>query len=513
MKKILIIIFLLISSVSFAQLVDWQMLTGSATAYPRDHGAAVTFNAQVWMFAGDGIHSDAERDVWSSYNGQNWSAVTLNADFGMRFYHTALSYHGNMWVIAGSNDINYGSGSRADAWYSDNGVDWTPATQNAAFGPRSYLLSTVFLDKMWVVGGRAGGTPFKDAWYSTNGADWIAATRNAEFHYPALITSSQIFVYNNLMWIINGATEVWNTSDGIVWTQVPIINGWGGTRPGFSAIVYNNLMWIIGGNVSSNDTNDVYYSSDGANWTLDSTGQFTPREDFQLLTENGFLLLMNGSNNGTLLNDVWLGTLETSLSSPTPTYTATPLETWTNIYTSTFTPTFTITQSMTYTMTPTITPASPTFTQTNTAYNTVTLTWTVTPTFTATQTITQTWTVTPTFTVSATYTITPTSTTYPTPFLQHLANDTDDYADSVLLQWQLYPNAQYVIQYGATLQFHVFLNNYFNISESPDMFIYELKNLKISGAYPVQLQVQTTSPAMTLNSNVITVSPIASPTP
>ena len=126
---------------------------------------------------------------------------------------------------------------------------------------------------------------------------------------------------------------------------------------------------------------------------------------------------------------------------------------------------------------------------------------------------TMTPTITPTFYIPPP---TATMTAISTPYLQDLGQYKVGDNNTRVLQCQLYPDylsPLYVVSYGATLQFRQFMDNTWNTSNSPDRFTFPLPNLKVSGNYPVQLQVQTTSPATTLNSNIITVSPQQSPTP
>lgn len=122
-------------------------------------------------------------------------------------------------------------------------------------------------------------------------------------------------------------------------------------------------------------------------------------------------------------------------------------------------------------------------------------------------------TITPTFYVPPP---TATATAIMTPFVQDLGQIKTTDGNSREIQVQKYPdylNPSYVASYGATLQFRQFMTNDWSIDPSPDRNVFLLPDLKVSGNYPLQFQVQTTSPATTLNSNIITVSPLASPTP
>jgi hypothetical protein len=86
------------------------------------------------------------------------------------------------------------------------------------------------------------------------------------------------------MWIIGGDSnqchyqpDVWNSNDGVHWTEVASNVPWG-NRVLFYTAVFNNRLWVIGGQTLDLDDcpgpgereslyNDVWSSSDGANWT------------------------------------------------------------------------------------------------------------------------------------------------------------------------------------------------------------------------------------------------------
>lgn len=59
-------------------------------------------------------------------------------------------------------------------------------------------------------------------------------------------------------------------NDGLEWTEVTASADWPG-RSDHCALVYNNMFWVMGGYAVSgevgDEVNDVWYSSDGENWT------------------------------------------------------------------------------------------------------------------------------------------------------------------------------------------------------------------------------------------------------
>jgi hypothetical protein len=116
------------------------------------------------------------------------------------------------------------------------------------------------------------------------------------------------------MWVIAGATapgcpslgpsafynDVWFSSDGVNWTAATT-NAPFAARSHVFATVFNNQIWIMGGyNATFQPFTDAWYSTDGINWT-------------QASLPAG--LVTNGYPNFIFQNEIW-GT-ETFVSSVT----------------------------------------------------------------------------------------------------------------------------------------------------------------------------------------------------
>ena len=79
-------------------------------------------------------------------------------------------------------------------------------------------------------------------------------------------------VFDNKMWVIGGGNwstgaycnDVWYSSDGTNWTLATASAGFS-PRIFLTSLVFDNKMWVIGGRSSSGNVNDVWYSSNGIN--------------------------------------------------------------------------------------------------------------------------------------------------------------------------------------------------------------------------------------------------------
>ena len=111
------------------------------------------------------------------------------------------------------------------------------------------------------------------------------------------------------MWIMGGFSsgdlnDVWYSSNGVNWTEATSAAPWA-ARNGATSLVYNNEMWIMDG-VGASYYNDVWYSSNGVNWTeATSAAPWAARYGDTSLVYNNEMWIMGGINGSTYYNDVW----------------------------------------------------------------------------------------------------------------------------------------------------------------------------------------------------------------
>jgi hypothetical protein len=249
-----------------------------------------------------------------------------------RVYHSSVVFNNALWIIAGVD-----SNGPTDTWSTTDGDNWNLV--NATAFPQAYYghTSVVYNGMMWLIGGIANGAAFTDDVYSSpDGSTWTLAPKTAPIT-PRYLHAS--VVYNNLMWVIDGydgtfTNSILSSPDGATWTApAPGTVPSGRVQPG--AVVYNNMMWIIGGYDGTNLLNDVWNSSDGANWNLvlpnnptPGPGQFTPRFGHTVVSYNGAMYVIGGFDgilgpNGDT-SDVWSSTDGVTWSQVTPAASFTP---------------------------------------------------------------------------------------------------------------------------------------------------------------------------------------------
>ncbi len=274
-------------------------------------GNIFSFNTSGLIGNGS-INITDRRDL---YGGGEYCA-TDNAAWPARTEFSSVVYDNKMWVISG-----YGAGSGLkDVWWTNDtnftdGQTWTPATTNASWQGRGEPTTLVYDNKMWMMGGRyLGGAYLNDVWYSTNGINWTQATASA--NWPGRSGHASL-VYDNKMWVMGGynltgvsgyKNDVWYSTDGVNWTRATANANWS-AREGHSSVVYDNKMWIIGGGNLGGNRNDVWWTNDtnftdGQTWyQATSSANWPGRSGHASLVYDNKMWVMGGYIS-TCVNDV-----------------------------------------------------------------------------------------------------------------------------------------------------------------------------------------------------------------
>ncbi len=199
-----------------------------------------------------------------------WYRFTANAPFKFPQQPLVLKFKNDIWAMA-SNLMN-------SVYSSFDGVNWIPATNNVPWQKRSYSGGVVFKDKMWLMGGQVpgGGSYLNDVWSSTDGANWTQETAAAQwparrsFGCVVMPGIDKIFVIGGLDSSGNCLNDVWSSTDGKQWTQEST-RAFQTGRAAFGTVVYNNAIWTIAGLINGDEskgtpTNEVWYSNNGSQW-------------------------------------------------------------------------------------------------------------------------------------------------------------------------------------------------------------------------------------------------------
>ena len=188
---------------------SWDLVTDSPGFKSRSAYTSVVFKDKMYLIGGTDI-STSLASVLSSTDGLSWKTKTATAQFGPRSFHTSLVFNNKIWVIGGSDDGG-GSTQLNDVWFSEDGKNWTQATEYAAFAPRNLHSAVVYDNKIWVYGGHGNfGSRLGDLWYSEDGVDWYEAGFEEGLGsdpVPEAVVSSSMVVRDGFIYVIGGKDE------------------------------------------------------------------------------------------------------------------------------------------------------------------------------------------------------------------------------------------------------------------------------------------------------------------
>jgi len=137
------------------------------------------------------------------------------------------------------------------------------------------------------------------------------------------------------MWVIAGFgsggnlgfyNDVWYSTDGTNWSEATA-NAAFPARHGHASVVFGNKMWVIAGeglilkNLIFSPTlcNDIWYSTDGTNWSeATANAAFLARVSHtSLVYDNKMWVIAGEGNNNSYYNDVWYSADGTNWSEAT----------------------------------------------------------------------------------------------------------------------------------------------------------------------------------------------------
>ncbi len=203
------------------------------------------------------------------------------------------------------------------------GPDWNKVTGEASWRARDSSGELVFQDKLWLFGGWFDSfqSPPRDVWSSADGKAWSLVEQEAPWKYSDL---PMTLTFQDKMWFMGGWTngrlaghgatnEVWSSTDGKQWAMESKA-GWS-PRIAAAVVEFKGRMWMLGGTENyyfgdkSSLKNDVWSTVDGKTWELiTADGGWSPRAYHQAAVLNDKLYVFGGGNyvpEYHAVNDVW----------------------------------------------------------------------------------------------------------------------------------------------------------------------------------------------------------------
>ena len=267
------------------------------------------------IFVLGGKTSGFQNDVWLSWDSGWWQEA--NAAWPARDAHQAVVYKGRLWVMGG-----WTGGYKNDVWSSADGKSWSLLETTGTWSGRTRHRSVAYKGRLYVTGGWNGSGLTKEVWsWAPGEASWTMTTppwSQRESH--------QVVVHNERLYLLGGQAseggvdvrknDVWSSTDGANWTfegnaEWPI-------RSLHQAVSHQGRLYVMGGwraKDSSTRYNDVWSSVDGRSWReekANNSDYWLRRTEFQAVSRDGLLYVMGGTtaNNetgsaGNGSNDVW----------------------------------------------------------------------------------------------------------------------------------------------------------------------------------------------------------------
>ncbi len=296
---------------------EWCYVTENAAFAARDGAGALVFKDKMWLLGGwnpgDKVHFPliCNSEVWSSTDGASWTLENPQAPWEGR--HTAgyVMHNDRMWIVGG--DCNQGH-YQNDVWSSADGIHWDLANDHVPWAPRVLHYTLAFDSRIWVMGGQtipnfadADEVFHNDVWNSEDGVNWTQVTESAPWVPRGMIGGAA--VHDNRMWILGGGTydtpatpmrnfynDVWSSDDGINWEQHIAHAPWT-PRQYHEVAAFDDHLWVLEGYAAeSGNRRDVWYSPDGVNWTELPDTPWAPRHAGSVFVYDGSLWMVAGNN-------------------------------------------------------------------------------------------------------------------------------------------------------------------------------------------------------------------------
>ena len=202
--------------------------------------------------------------------------------------------------------------------------DWVRVSSGAEWQPRDSQGECVYGDRIWIMGGwfDSYSAPPRDVWSSPDGESWTRVTADAPWLHSDL---SMSIAFKDRIWMMGGwyngrlpghsaSNQVWSSTDGANWTQATAEAGWS-PRLAAALVEFQGKMWLLGGTENyyfgdeTSVKNDVWSSVDGKTWKLETgDAPWSPRAYHQAVVLNDRIYLFGGGNyvpEYYAYNDLW----------------------------------------------------------------------------------------------------------------------------------------------------------------------------------------------------------------
>lgn len=283
--------------------VDGRMLVaGGAVTLPLSVGA----NHYTMTLSAPGAQSRSiALRLIRRHPTPDWRCVAVNRPWPARDSAGELVFDNHLWLFGG-----YTPKVISDVWRSGDGVDWQQMPDMPATDGVNIPMRWVYNGAMWVTSQRG------ELLRSVDGSRWEIVTGNL----PWLVRKTAgTAVFLGKMWVIGGVdqdgrkNDVWSSTDGANWTRELEHAPWSPRQLWDNVVVHRDCLWVVGGGVQryhpAKWCRDVWCSPDGKHWELvTEQAPWSGRQWNSCVSYRDRLWMLGGYQSEPKwvnLNDVW----------------------------------------------------------------------------------------------------------------------------------------------------------------------------------------------------------------
>lgn len=138
----------------------WETLAEQSNLPKRFFYHPFVFQDKLWIIGGED-QQQQYADIWNSEDGIHWIKQKDQLDFGKRSNSLIVQLHNKLFLL--NNDV----------WSSIDGINWTKETNEIVKGEQIFgYAAVVYDDKIWLLGCNRNGQFSSQVLVSSDGKDW-----------------------------------------------------------------------------------------------------------------------------------------------------------------------------------------------------------------------------------------------------------------------------------------------------------------------------------------------------
>lgn len=141
-------------------LIHWDTIAKNSNLPNRFFYHPFVFENKIWIIGGQDKNTQYA-DVWNSPDGINWTKQKDSLPFGKRIHSKVINFNGMLYLL--NNDV----------WTSKDGLNWELLTKELIKGEEVFGYSPAILDnKIWLLGCNRNGKFSSQVLVSPDGKSW-----------------------------------------------------------------------------------------------------------------------------------------------------------------------------------------------------------------------------------------------------------------------------------------------------------------------------------------------------